>query len=61
MSATSLPKLAWWSHVHLKISKLSELLATAFELTEKRLDLFVYNLMSADVSSLGKAFATTVA
>ena len=42
---------------YLEVSQLRKMLATAFNLACKRLNLLVYDLMSADVPALSKPFA----
>jgi hypothetical protein len=46
---------------YLKVPQLGELLPTVLKLTKERLDLFMHNLMGADISSLGKPFTTMIA
>lgn len=46
---------------YLQISQLGELLAAILELAQERLDLFMYNLVCTDITSLGEALATMVA
>ncbi len=46
---------------YLQVSQLGELLPTILKLTKERLDLFMHNLVGADISSLGKPFTTMIA
>lgn len=50
-----------WSHSDLEVSQLGKLLPAILKLTEEGLDLFMHNLVGANVPSLSKPFTTMIA